>query len=693
MTKPKSAPQSPVARKLPQRIETHGDVRVDEYFWLRQKEDPEVISLLNEENSYTEKMLAPVKGLREKLFQEMKARLKEDDSDVPYKFGGYYYYTRMVPGKQYQLKCRKRGTLQAAEEIVLDCNALAEGQKYFKLGAFEISPDHQRLAYAVDLDGSEKYEILFKNLATGALSKESIPGTYGSLEWANDNRTIFYTMLDQHERPDRILRHELGSDIATDVLIYKEDDPQIFVSCSKSRSDKFIFIDLHGKVTSEIRFLDADKPKDEFRVLEPRRRGVLYDVDHSGDHFYIVTNDEVQNFRLVRAPVSASGSANWCEIRRGTPALFIESCSAFRSHLVLSERENGLEQIRIMKIQDGTDHIVEFREPTYSLGGQVNAEFDTDVFRFSYNSLVTPTTVFDYDMKTRQREIKKTQEIPSGYDPKLYRSERVEAISSDGTKVPISLVYRLDANGGFKLDGSHPLYLVGYGSYGLANDPTFSTVRLSLLDRGFVVALAHIRGGSELGRQWYDDGKFLKKKNTFLDFIACAEHLIDAGYTRKGEIAVMGGSAGGLLIGNVVNERSELFKAAVAHVPFVDVINTMLDETLPLTTTEFEEWGNPKDPVYYDYMKSYSPYDNVRAQAYPHMLVTSGLNDPRVTYWEPAKWVAKLRELKTDSNMLLQHINMEAGHGGPSGRYESLKLWAMEFAFLLMVFESRPRPG
>lgn len=682
-----SAPQPPVVSKKPFRIETHGDVRIDDYFWLREKENSDVIALLNAENAYTEAMLAPEKNLRETLFEEMKARLKEDDAEVPYRKGEYFYYSRMEPGRQYAISCRKKGSLDAPEEILLDGNVLAEGQKYFKMGVFDVSPDHQWLAYSVDNDGGEKYTLYFKNLKTGELSPESIPGTYYSCEWGNDNKTVFYTLLDANDRPDRLVRHTLGTDPATDVVLFKENDPSFFVGCSKSRSERYIFLESAGKITSEIYFLDADQPTGDFKVIEPRRRGIEYDVTHHGDHFYIVTNDQVQNFRLVKAPVSNPGAVHWVELRRGSPTLFIRAAEAFKGYLLLHEREQGLMQIRVLDMLTQEEHRIEFPEPAYTIGGAVNAEFDTEVYRFSYTSLITPQTVFDYNLRTRAREVKKTQEIPSGYDRTQYRSERILAKSHDGTLVPISLVYRLDANGSFHKNGSHPLYLYGYGSYGFSMDPSFSITRLSLLDRGFVFAMAHIRGGSEMGRPWYDNGKFLQKKNTFLDFIATAEELIAQGFTRKGEITIVGGSAGGMLVGATANLRPELFKAVVAHVPFVDVINTMLDETLPLTALEYEEWGNPgKDSEYYHYMKTYSPYDNVERKAYPHMFVTSGLNDPRVTYWEPAKWVAKLRELKTDSNLLLQHINMGAGHGGASGRYERLKEVAMEQAFLLKVY-------
>ena len=680
--------QPPQAKKIPHRTEIHGDTLIDDYFWIREKTSPEVMDHLKAENAYSESILAQTGDTRARLFEEMKARIKEDDAEVPYRKGEYFYYSRMEPGKQYAIRCRKRGSLTASEEIILDDNLLADGQKYFSLGIFDVSPDHNWLAYAVDLDGSEKYTIHFKNLLTGALSPESIPGAATSLEWANDNKTVFYTMLDEHERPDRMLRHVIGEEPAKDSLIYKEADSQMFVYCGKSRSERFIFLELQGKVTSEILFIEASQPLQTFKMVEPRRRDILYSITHHEDLFFIVTNDTVKNFRLVSAPVDAPQAANWKEVRAGSSAVFIEDAHAFRSYLVLDERQNGLRQLRIvdLKTKDYANHLIEFPEPAYNLSPLANPEFDSETFRFAYTSMVTPSTVFDYNLRTRAMEIKKTQEIPSGYDKTKYKSERLFAISYDGTRVPISIVYRLDTSSGFKRDGSHPLFLYGYGAYGSSMSPSFSVSRLSLLDRGFVYAIAHIRGGAEMGRQWYEDGKFLNKKNTFLDFIASAEFLIKEGFTRKGEIAAVGGSAGGMLIGSILNMRPDLFKAAIAQVPFVDVVNTMLDETLPLTTLEFEEWGNPKDLVYYNYIKSYSPYENVARQAYPNLLVTSGLHDPRVTYWEPAKWVAKLRELKTDDNLILQHINMEAGHGGPSGRYEALKEIAMEYAFLFLVF-------
>lgn len=678
---------APVAKKLPLRFLEHGEERVDDYYWIREKTNPEVIGLLKSENAYTDHVLKPLKDLRDGLFEEMRARIEEDDRSVPYKDGDYFYYWRMEAGKQYAFYCRKFKSLDAPEEIYLDGNKLAEGHSYFRLGAIEASPDHNWLAYAVDFDGSEKHRIYFKNLKTGELASEFLVDTGTALEWANDNRTVFYTLLDPNQRPDRLLKHTVGTSPTSDTVIHQEPDPQFFVGCSKSRSNRFIFLEIEGKVTSEVHFAEADHPENAFQVIEPRRRGIEYSVNHHGEKFFIVTNDTIKNFRLVETSVNKPGASNWKELRCGSETLYIEGCDTFRDHMVLHVREKGREGLKVLELPGLHEHAIEFPEPTYSLGAATNAEFETTLFRFNYASLVTPNTVIDYDMRARTREIKKQQKIPSGYDATKYRSELVYARAHDGTEVPISLVYRLSKDGTFLRDGSHPLYLYGYGSYGYSMSASFSTTRLSLVDRGFVYAIAHIRGGAEMGRQWYDDGKFLKKKNTFSDFISSAEHLIKEGFTSKGEITCAGGSAGGLLVGTVINERPELFKAAVAHVPFVDVVNTMLDESLPLTALEYEEWGNPADREYYRYIKSYSPYDNVSKKAYPHMLVTSGLNDPRVTYWEPAKWVAKLRELKTDKNLILQQIEMEAGHSGPSGRYESLKKSALEYAFLLAVFK------
>ena len=681
MKKPTLSP--PLVLKKPQTFELHGDMRTDDYFWLREKENPAVIAHLNDENKYTESYLSQHQPLMDSLFNEMKARIAEDDADVPVKNGDWYYYSRIQSGQEYSVHCRKFKSLDAPEEIILDENVLAEGKDYFSIDALEPSPDHKWLAYSVDIDGSERHQVRFKNLETGEHSPEVITGAATSLEWAEQDRVVFYTLLDAQDRPDRVARHVLGQSPEHDVTVYKENDPQHFVGVSKSRSREFLFLESHGKVTSEVQFLAARDPLGTFKMVEPRKRGVIYSVDHHAEKFLIVTNDTVQNFRLVETPVASPGAANWKEIRRGSPTLLIKAVDPFRDFWVVLERENGLPQIRVMDLKSKTEHVIDFPEPTYQVGSGGNVEFDSDTYRLTYTSMVTPSSVFDYNLKTRAREVKKTQKIPSGYDPTLYKSEYVFATAEDGTKIPISLVYKKE---GFKKDGSHPLYLYGYGSYGMSMPATFSTVRLSLLDRGFVYAIAHIRGGSEMGRAWYENAKFLTKKTTFSDFVTSAKFLASQGFAREGEIVISGGSAGGMLVGAALNMAPKLFKAAVADVPFVDVLNTMLDTTLPLTPVEFEEWGNPQNPDYYHYMKSYSPYDNVEKRDYPHLLVTSGLNDPRVTYWEPAKWVAKLREFKTDKNLLIQYIHMGAGHGGPSGRYESLKEYAREYSFILDVF-------
>jgi oligopeptidase B len=682
MKKPTLPP--PVAIKKPQTFNLHGDSRTDDYFWFREKENSDVMSLLAQENSYTESYLSQHQLLMDQLFAEMKGRIVEDDADVPVKQDDWYYYSRIEAGQEYAIHCRKFKSLEAPEEIILDENALAVGKDYLSVNSVEPSPDHKWLAYSLDIDGSERHEIRFKNLATGEHSPETIKGTATSLEWAESaERIIFYTMLDQHDRPDRVFRHTLGEHADKDVMIYKETDPQIYVSLSKSRSTDYLFLECHGKITSEVQFLPARSPLAPFKMIEPRRRGVEYSADHHDDKFLIVTNDTVLNFRLVEVPTANPGAANWKEIRRGSDTLLIQAVDPFKDFLVIHERENGLPQLRVVDLKAKSEHVIEFSEPTYQINAQSNLEYETQSYRLSYTSMVTPSTVFDYNMSTRAREVKKTQKIPSGYDPSLYQSEYIFAKADDGTRIPISIVYRRST---FKKDGSLPLYLYGYGSYGMSMPATFSTVRLSLLDRGFVYAIAHIRGGSEMGRAWYESAKFLTKKTTFQDFIAVAQHLAHEKYSREGEIMISGGSAGGMLVGAALNVAPHLFKAAVADVPFVDVLNTMLDKTLPLTPIEFEEWGNPEDPDYYHYMKSYSPYDNVSRKDYPHMLVTSGLNDPRVTYWEPAKWVAKLREFKTDKNLLIQYIHMGAGHGGPSGRYEALKEYAREYAFVLDVY-------
>jgi oligopeptidase B len=674
--------KTPQAKIVPLEITLHGDVRVDNYFWLRDRSDPDVISYLEAENRYTEEAMSSTKPLQQTLYDEILGRIQETDVSVPVKRGDYFYYTRTEEGKAYSIQCRKHGSLDAPEDVLLDANGLAAGQKYFRLGNFAVSPDHRLLAYSTDLEGDETYTIQVKNLSTGELLADRIPNTYYTIEWANDNRTFFYTVLDDAKRPYRAFRHALGSE--SDTLIYQEDDARFNLGLGKTRSQRFVFIELASSVTSELRYLEANQPLGEFRVLLPRRQDVEYDAAHHGDHFYIRTNHQAKNFRLMRTEVSNPSSETWQEVIPARAAVTIEGVDSFESHIAVYERERGLEQICIRDGEGAFSHYIEFPEPVYSAGATGNAEYKTNLLRFNYTSLVTPASVFDYDVHTRARELKKQYEVRGGYDASQYRSERIFAKAPDGVEVPISLVYRV----GFERKGASPMLLYGYGSYGHSIDPRFSSDRLSLLDRGFVYAIAHIRGGAELGEEWHDHGKLLEKKNTFSDFVACAEHVLAGRYTSSNRLAIMGGSAGGLLMGAVLNLRPELFHAAIAKVPFVDTLNTMLDPTLPLTIGEYEEWGNPEQEQFYRYIRSYSPYDNVTRREYPAMLVTAGLNDPRVSYWEPAKWVAKLRTLKTDSNVLLLKTDMGSGHFGPSGRYEGIKEVAFDYAFLLRTLSA-----
>jgi len=654
----------PAAKKVPVTFELNGDRRTDDYYWLKERDNPEVIKYLEAENAYTNAVTKHTRGLQRKLYKEMLSRIKETDLSVPVRIDDYYYYTRTEKGKQYPINCRKKGSLNAKEEIILDQNRLARGKKFCRIGAFSVSPNHKYLAYSEDNDGSETFTIYIKDLDTGTLLKDQVPNTYYSVEWANDNKTIFYDVLDEVKRPYKLYKHKLGTDPAGDELIYHEKDDSYYLSLSKTRSRKYLLLNLASNTTSEVHFLDADNPQGSFKIIHPRQHEMEYYVEHHEDNFYIVTNDNAKNFKLVSVTVSNPAKENWKEVIGHSRDVKIDGVDAFVNHLVVSEREKGLTQIRIMNLADSSAHKITFPEPVYTCEPGDNREFKTNLLRFNYTSLVTPASVFDYDMNTKTRELKKRQEVLGGYDPNTYQSERIFAKAADGNSIPISLVYKKP----FTRNGTNTLMLNGYGSYGSSTDPTFSANRLSLLDRGFVFAIAHIRGGGEMGRIWYEDGKLLNKKNTFSDFIACAEHLIAEKYTCPGKIVIQGGSAGGLLMGAVVNMRPDLFKAVIANVPFVDVINTMLDPSIPLTVTEYEEWGNPNEKVYYDYMKSYSPYDNVERKDYPNILITAGLNDPRVQYWEPAKWTAKLRDEKLDNNMLNLRTKMEAGHGEASGR-------------------------
>ncbi len=673
-------PQPPAAPKQPHATTHHGAIVVDDYFWLRERENPAVLEYLEAENAYTSAVMAHTSAQQEQLYTEMRGRIKEDDDSVPVKRDDYFYYTRVVEGQQYPIYCRRHGSLEAAEEILLDQNLLAAGEAYCALGTFTVSPNHQLLAYSVDTSGAESYTLFIKDLATGDLLPDQIPNTYYGVEWANDNRTLFYNVLDAAMRPYQLLRHTLGADPASATLVYHETDEAFFLWISKTCSEAYLLITLSSTTSTEVRFAPAADPR-EFVVVEPRQPELEYAVEHHGERFLIVTNHQAKNFKVVTAPVSNPGQAQWQDWLAHRPAVYVDDIDAFADHIVVHEREQGLQKIRICQPDGGNVRYVAFPEAVYTIKPGPNDEFASATLRFTYTSLITPSSVVDYGMASGAWEVKKQQEIPSGYDATLYQAERIWATAPDGVQVPISLASRRD----LPRDGSSPAMLIGYGSYGMSYDPTFSIMLLTLLERGFVVAIAHIRGGSELGREWYEQGKLQHKKNTFSDFIACAEHLIAAGYTSSARLAISGGSAGGLLMGAVANQRPDLFKAVIAKVPFVDVINTMSDPSLPLTVIEYEQWGNPAEPAAYEYMRSYSPYDNVSAQNYPHMLITAGLNDPRVAYWEPAKWVARLRTLKTDQNLLLLRTNTDAGHSGASGRYDFLHEIALDYAFLFQV--------
>ncbi len=674
-----TSPKPPIAKIEPRIDVIHGDRRIDNYYWLRDRTNPEVIAYLEAENRYTEAMMQPTEVFREQLYREMLGRIKETDSTVPEKEEDYFYYSRTEEGKAYRIHCRKHGSPDAPEEILLDENELAAGHDYLEVGVFKVSPDHRLLAYSMDTSGAEMFSLFVKDLDSGELLPDQIGNTYYDLEWTADGRTFFYTTLDEAKRPYKVYRHTLGDDPATDPEITHEEDERFFLSLAKTRSKAYLLLEARSKTTTEIRVLPADQPEGTFQMVQPRQQGLEYSLDHHEEEFFILTNDQAQNFKVMRAPVAAPGRENWQELVPHRPDIRINRLAAFREYLALVEREAGLPKIRTIHLASGDSRPITFPEPAYNCWLLGNREYDTHRLRFGYTSLVTPESIFDYNMATGKRELKKQQEVPGGYNPADYKTERIFAKGLDGAAVPISLVYKK----GLVKDGRNPLLLYAYGSYEASVYPRFAPERLSLLERGMVYAIAHIRGGGEMGRPWYERGKLLHKRNTFTDFIACANRLIEQRYTSPDRLAILGGSAGGLLMGAVVNMRPELFKVVVARVPFVDAINTMLDPSIPLTTAEYEEWGNPADPVFYDYIRSYSPYDNVEARAYPDILVTAGLNDPRVQYWEPAKWTARLRAFKTDQNLLLLKTNMAAGHGGPSDRYEYLKETAFVFTFIL----------
>ena len=676
-------PCPPVARVIPRAHTVHGETRLDHYAWLRDRSDPAVIAYLEAENSYTATVMRPTEALQERLYQEMRGRIKETDLSVPERVDQYFYYTRTEAGRQYPILCRRHDSAGAPEEILLDQNLLAAEHTYFRVGASEVSPDHRLLAYSVDTSGAEEFTLYVKDLATGELRGEKIGGTSPAVAWANDSRTLFYTMLDSARRPCRLYRHTVGSSGSADALVYFEADESFFLDINRTRSRRFLLLDIASHSTSEVRYLSADEPGGSFQVVRPREPGIEYSVTHHAGLFFITTNDGAPNFRLMQAPVSNPSKENWTPVLPYRPAVKLDGADAFRSHLAVYEREAGLRQIRILDLSSGAEHLVPFPEPVYTVRAHENPEFETTVLRFTYTSLVTPSSVVEYDMASRAWTVRKRTEVLGGYDQTLYRSERIFATAHDGEQVPISLVYRLPFEG----DAARPLLLTGYGAYGLSYDPAFSSNTLSLLDRGFVVAIAHVRGGEDMGRAWYEGGRRLNKRNTFSDFIACAEHLIGQGYTAADRLAINGGSAGGLLMGAVTNMRPDLFRVVLAEVPFVDVVNTMLDASLPLTVIEYDEWGNPNDPAAYAYIRSYSPYDNIEPKDYPNMLVTAGLNDPRVAYWEPAKLTARLRAMKTDNNRLLLRTNMGAGHGGASGRFDFLREIAFKYAFMVDVLE------
>ncbi len=674
--------KTPKAEKIEKKLEIHGDVRIDNYYWLNDKENSKVIDYLNEENAYYDAKTAHTKQFQEDLFQEMKSRIKEDDESVPYKKNNYYYITRFETGSQYPIYARKKGSLEAKEEILFDVNKLAEGFNYFKLSGLSVSPDNNLLSFGIDTISRRIYTLQFKNLTTGEIYPEKIENTTGSASWASDNKTVFYTQKNPITlRSEKIFRHVLGTDPSKDVEVFFEEDEAFSTYVYRTKSEKYIIIGSSSTVSTEYRILEADNATGEFRIFQQRERDLEYSVAHYKNHFYILTNkDKAINFKLMKTSEQKTLKENWVDVIAHREDVLLEDISIFKDFLVVEERTNGLNKIRIMYWDNSEDYYLPFEEETYSAGVYFNPEFDTNEIRYGYNSMTTPSSVIDFNVDTKAKEIKKEQQVLGGkFDKRNYISERLWAPAIDGTQIPISIVYHKNT----KLSKDTPLLVYGYGSYGITIDAGFSTTRLSLLDRGFAYAIAHVRGSEYLGRKWYENGKLLNKKNTFTDFIDCAKFLIEKKYTSKEHLFASGGSAGGLLMGAIINMNPDLFHGILASVPFVDIVTTMLDESLPLTTGEYDEWGNPNEKEYYDYMKSYSPYDNISKQGYPNMLITTGLNDSQVQYFEPAKWIAKLRELKTDKNILLMHTDMEAGHGGASGRFDSLKEVARDYSFIL----------
>ena len=682
MTQKVTELKAPIANKNPKELTIHGDVRVDNYYWLKDRENPEVIKYLDAENDYTKSMMQHTENFQKDLFEEMKGRIKENDTTVPYKLNGYWYLTRYEKGKDYPIYARKKGTLEAPEEILFDCNIMAEGQSYFNLGGIAISPDNTLATFSTDLVSRRQYTVQIKNLVTGEVYPDKILNTTGSATWANDNKTLFYAMKDEVTlRSNKIFKHKLHSDTNQDIEVYHEADETFNTFVYKTKSKKYIVIGASSTLSTEYRILNADTPDAEFKVFQKRTKDLEYSIAHYDDSFYVIANsDGATNFKLLKTNENTTGKEYWKEVIPHRKTVLLEDIEIFKDYLVVNERENGLNKLRIISWNGSEDYFLPFDSETYTAYIGNNPDFNSDVLRYGYNSLTSPSAVMDYNFKTKLSEIKKEQEVLGGkFKKENYESKRIWATARDGVKVPISLVYKK----GIKLDGTNPLLQYAYGSYGSTIDPSFSSIRLSLLDRGFIYAISHVRGGEYLGRDWYENGKLLTKINTFTDFIDCSKYLIDLNYTSDKHLYAYGGSAGGLLMGAIIDMNPELYNGVLAAVPFVDVVTTMLDDTIPLTTGEYDEWGNPNDVKYYNYMKSYSPYDNVQAKTYPNMLVTTGLHDSQVQYWEPAKWVAKLREFKTGTNRLLLHTDMDSGHGGASGRFESLKEVALEYAFLL----------
>ena len=676
----------PNASIIPHSLEKHGHIRTDNYYWLNNRENPEVVDYLNQENEYYQQSTAHTKDFQKDLFEEMKARIKEDDESVPYFYNGYYYITRFEKGKDYPIHSRKKGSLEAKEEILFDCNEMAQGHAYFNLSGLSISEDNIWASFGVDTVSRRQYTIQIKNLITGEILPVKLENTTGGATWASDNKTLFYSRKDEVTlRADKIYKHKLGTFATEDALVYFEKDDTFDVSVYKSKSKKYIIINSSSTMTTEYQTILSATPDAKFKVFQKRTRGLEYSISHYGDHFYIVTNkDKATNFKLMKTLEAQTSKENWVDVITHREDVLLEDIDIFKDYLVVSERADGLNKIRIIPWGGEGEYYLPFESETYMAYTTTNLDFDTPILRYGYQSLATPPSVIDFDMQTKQKTILKEQEVlsrdfDSKFDKNNYQEERIWSTATDGAKVPISMVYRK----GMKKEGANPTLLYGYGSYGVTMDCHFSSVRLSLLDRGFIFAIAHIRGGEDLGRPWYENGKLLKKKNTFTDFIDCSKFLISEKYTSPSHLYAEGGSAGGLLMGAIVNISPELYHGVIAQVPFVDVVTTMLDETIPLTTGEYDEWGNPNVKKYYDYMLSYSPYDNVTTQNYPNMYIATGLHDSQVQYWEPAKWVAKLRVLKTDNNQLYLDTNMDAGHGGASGRYEAIKEIAKEYSFLL----------